>query len=176
MFSTLELERDLQADDIDPSTMFHDDCYRLTNSAGKELGALIRAVTTLYKEMMAIGATEDWIALVNSLDISSINPTERISRMSSVNHLRIRSLVADKGTCDKALPEALVTGYEHLIASIELPDQDDRHVLAAAIRCDASVIVTLNIGDFPSRTLATVSQRNVLMISFWHCWRPIRTS
>ena len=43
---------------------------------------------------------------------------------------------------DKALPDALVTGYEPLIDSVELPDRDDRHILAAAIRCDASVIVT----------------------------------
>ena len=58
---------------------------------------------------------------------------------------------------DKALPDALVTGYEHLISSIELPDRNDRHVLAAAIRCGASVIVTLNLGDFPSRALGTFS-------------------
>jgi predicted nucleic acid-binding protein len=55
---------------------------------------------------------------------------------------------------DKALPDALVTGYEHLIESIELPDRDDRHVLAAAIHCRASVIVTLNLGDFPGHALA----------------------
>ena len=55
---------------------------------------------------------------------------------------------------EQALPDALVTGYEHLIDSIELPDRDDRHVLAAAVRCGASVIVTLNLGDFPSESLA----------------------
>jgi hypothetical protein len=54
---------------------------------------------------------------------------------------------------DKALPDALVTGYEHLIESIELPDRDDRHVLAAAIHCRSSVIVTLNLGDFPPQAL-----------------------
>jgi PIN domain len=54
---------------------------------------------------------------------------------------------------DKALPDALVEGYEHLIDSIELPDPKDRHVLAAAIHCGASVIVTLNLGDFPSHIL-----------------------
>ena len=58
---------------------------------------------------------------------------------------------------DKALPNALVTGYEPLIDMIELPDRDDRHVLAAAIRCDASVIVTLNLGDFPSQALGKFS-------------------
>jgi PIN domain-containing protein len=54
---------------------------------------------------------------------------------------------------DKALPDALVEGYEHLIDRIELPDRNDRHVLAAAIHCGASVIVTLNRGDFPVNTL-----------------------
>jgi len=35
---------------------------------------------------------------------------------------------------DKAAPDALVTGYQHLIPGLLLPDRDDRHVLAAAIR------------------------------------------
>jgi len=34
----------------------------------------------------------------------------------------------------QAVPGALVTGYESLIESIELPDRNDLHVLAAAIR------------------------------------------
>lgn len=50
-----------------------------------------------------------------------------------------------------------MTGYDPLIDMIELPDRDDRHVLAAAIRCDASVIVTLNLGDFPSQALGKFS-------------------
>lgn len=44
----------------------------------------------------------------------------------------------------------LVTGYEDLIAGLELPDPSDRHVLAAAIRCGAAVIVTYNQRDFPA--------------------------
>lgn len=50
---------------------------------------------------------------------------------------------------DNAIPGALVTGHEDLIAGLQLPDPDDRHVLAAAIRCNASVIVTFNEKDFP---------------------------
>ena len=55
---------------------------------------------------------------------------------------------------DSKTRNCLVTGYEALIASVELPDPNDRHVLAAAIagRCD--VIVTQNIKDFPDATLA----------------------
>ncbi len=34
---------------------------------------------------------------------------------------------------ERAAPDALVVGYEHLLPILTLPDQDDRHVLAAAI-------------------------------------------
>ena len=44
---------------------------------------------------------------------------------------------------DKHAEDALVTGYETLIAGLKLPDPDDRHVLAAAIHGRADVIVTL---------------------------------
>jgi hypothetical protein len=54
---------------------------------------------------------------------------------------------------DRAIPGGLVTGYEHLIEGLDLPDPDDRHVLAAAICCGASVIVTFNQSDFPATTL-----------------------
>lgn len=43
---------------------------------------------------------------------------------------------------NRAVPDCLVTGYEALIPALTLPDEDDRHVLAAAIRCSAQVIVT----------------------------------
>jgi hypothetical protein len=56
---------------------------------------------------------------------------------------------------DQAIPDALVTGYENLIADLILPDLNDRHVLAAAIRCGASVIVTFNEKDFPNHILET---------------------
>src|SRR5262249_22314932 len=49
----------------------------------------------------------------------------------------------------------LVTDYEELIPALTLPDPDDRHVLAAAIRARADVIVTINLGDFPAATLKT---------------------
>ena len=47
----------------------------------------------------------------------------------------------------------IVTGFEHLIPSLELPDPDDRHVVAAAIHSGASLIVTFNLKDFPPEQL-----------------------
>jgi PIN domain len=55
---------------------------------------------------------------------------------------------------DASVPDALVSGYEGLIPALQLPDPDDRHVLAAAIRCGASAIVTFNERDFPADELA----------------------
>lgn len=52
-----------------------------------------------------------------------------------------------------AVRDCLVTGYEPLIPVLDLPDPDDRHVLAAAIRARAQVIVTNNRKDFPAATL-----------------------
>ncbi len=53
-----------------------------------------------------------------------------------------------------AVRDCLVTGFEGLIAGITLPDVDDRHVVAAAVRVGAQVIVTSNLKDFPSKDLA----------------------
>lgn len=50
--------------------------------------------------------------------------------------------------------DSLVTGFEPLIDGLSLPDPDDRHVLAAAIRTRAHVIVTFNLDDFPADYLA----------------------
>ncbi|HMA95113.1 MAG TPA: hypothetical protein VKP30_20620, partial [Polyangiaceae bacterium] len=49
--------------------------------------------------------------------------------------------------------DCLVDGYEPLVEGLELPDPNDRHVLAAAIHGGASVIVTMNLRDFPERFL-----------------------
>jgi hypothetical protein len=52
-----------------------------------------------------------------------------------------------------AVRDCLVTGYEPLVDALDLPDPDDRHVLAAAIKARAQLIVTRNVKDFPSTVL-----------------------
>lgn len=52
-----------------------------------------------------------------------------------------------------AFPDAMVKNYKGLISHLNLPDEDDRHVLAAAIKTNANIIVTNNIKDFPAEYL-----------------------
>ncbi len=61
---------------------------------------------------------------------------------------RLRELI------NGAVADCLVDGYEPLIDGLDLPDKDDRHVLAAAIKVGAQVIVTANLSDFPADYLA----------------------
>lgn len=48
-----------------------------------------------------------------------------------------------------AFPDALVEGYQPLVPAMECDDKD-RHVLAAAVRSNAALLVTFNLNDFPS--------------------------
>jgi hypothetical protein len=95
------------------------------------------ALTGIFRAHWSAEVHDEWIRnlLKNRPDLSP-------DKLERTRHLM-----------DKALPGALVTGYEHLIDSIELPDRDDRHVVAAAIRGGASVIVTRNLADFPGQAL-----------------------
>ncbi|MCY4590041.1 MAG: PIN domain-containing protein [Alphaproteobacteria bacterium] len=84
--------------------------------------------------------------------------TERILDEWTLNlleqkpHLE-RSVRSQRHAMREHFAEAMVTGYEPLIGTLELPDADDRHVLAAAIRCGAQSIVTDNLDDFPAEVL-----------------------
>ena len=68
--------------------------------------------------------------------------------------LTIEQLDRTSELMDRAIPDACVYDFEDLITGLSLPDTNDRHVLAAAIRCGAGVIVTFNLKDFPDTCLA----------------------
>ena len=85
----------------------------------------------------ATGSHDEWIR----------NLLEKRPSLQRADLMRTRQLM------DAAVLDALVTGYEPLINAMDLPDPDDRHVLAAAVVCKASCIVTFNISDFPEESL-----------------------
>jgi predicted nucleic acid-binding protein len=96
------------------------------------------AEARLYRPIWSADIHAEWIRAVtrNRPDI----PPEKLERRRAM--------------MDEALPDACVSGYQRLVSAIELPDPDDRHVVAAAIRAKAQVIVTFNEKHFPAETLA----------------------
>lgn len=95
------------------------------------------AMTGLFRARWSADVHEEWMTalLRNRPDLSR----EKLERT--------RMLM------DRHAEDALVTGYEDLIEGLHLPDPNDRHVLAAAIRGRADVIVTRNVRDFPADVL-----------------------
>ncbi|MEV5144505.1 PIN domain-containing protein [Streptomyces sp. NPDC052727] len=59
-----------------------------------------------------------------------------------------------RGLMNGSIRDVCVAGYEPLIEGLKLPDLGDRHVLAAAIKAKAQVIVTDNRKHFPAAVLA----------------------
>lgn len=97
------------------------------------------ALTDLYRARWSDEIHDEWITAVlrNRPDLSR----EQLERTRSLMNAHVR--------------DALVDGHQPLIPALQLPDPDDRHVLAAAIRCGADLIITFNLDDFPEHTLAS---------------------
>lgn len=68
--------------------------------------------------------------------------------------LSMKALSRTRALMNTAFPDALITDYEKLAHGVNLPDPNDRHVVAAAMKADARVIVTFNLRDFPDRALS----------------------
>ncbi|MDZ4801704.1 MAG: PIN domain-containing protein [Bryobacteraceae bacterium] len=96
------------------------------------------AVTGLFRAKWSANVHEEWIS----------------SLLKNRHDLTRDKLERTRMLMDKHAIDALVIGYEDLIPGLQLPDPNDRHVLAAAIRGQANVIVTMNLRDFPSDVLA----------------------
>lgn len=91
------------------------------------------ALTGLFRAKWSADVHEEWISAL----------LEKRPDLTRVKLERTRELM------DLHAVDALVSGYEDLIPSLKLPDPKDRHVLAAAIRGQANVIVTMNLRHFP---------------------------
>jgi len=95
------------------------------------------AVADLYRAKWSNAVHEEWIGAVlrNRSDLTRA----RLERTRDLMDAHVR--------------DAIVTDFEELIDVLDLPDPDDRHVLAAAIKGRADLIVTVNLKDFPAETL-----------------------
>ncbi len=102
----------------------------------------------------------DYLLHLASLGVYSPTWTDAIQDEWIRNLLKARpdlnkpALTATQQSMDKAFPGDNIVGYESIVDSISLPDPNDRHVLAAAIKGEAQVIITANLKDFPNDVLA----------------------
>jgi len=109
----------------------------------------------------------DLLLSVATTDLFKARWTEKIHQEWTQNLLRSRSDISESqlqkivALMNLAVPDCLVKNYEGLIESLELPDPDDRHVLAAAIKCQADVIVTNNLKDFPENVLENYKKQDI---------------
>lgn len=62
-------------------------------------------------------------------------------------------LIKIRNLMNENVRDCLVEKFENISTTLKLPDKDDHHVLAAAIKCSASTIVTFNLKDFPKNIL-----------------------
>lgn len=68
-------------------------------------------------------------------------------------HRRREALERTREIMNAVVRDALITDHEVIIPTLQLPDSNDRHVLAAAIVGDCQRLITLNERDFPPATL-----------------------
>lgn len=99
------------------------------------------AVTDLFKARWTDDIHDEWIRNV----------------LKNRPDLFLEQLTKTKNLMNANVRDCRVTGYQELIAGLSLPDPEDRHVLAAAICCDADVILTFNLKDFPDTCLSLYS-------------------
>lgn len=96
------------------------------------------AVSDVFRAKWSNAVHEEWIvALLRRRDDLS---RARLERTRDLMNAHVR--------------DSLVEGFEELIEGLDLPDPDDRHVLAAAIKGRADIVVTANLRDFPIEALA----------------------
>lgn len=96
------------------------------------------AVSDLFRAQWSNAVHDEWIGALR----------RRRPDIPAARLLRTRRLM------DAHVRDALISGFEDLVPTIRLPDRDDRHVVAAAIRGGADIVLTANLKDFPLSALA----------------------
>lgn len=91
----------------------------------------------LYSPKWSNDIFDEWRNVMERKGISKIDATTRVHK------------------ANLAFPDALVHNYEEIVQGLNLPDPKDCHVLAAAIKINAAIIVTNNLKDFPEHYLKT---------------------
>lgn len=126
-----------------------------------ETGASVRVVfadaNVLYsrvlRDFLLYAANEEIISITWSravLDETVVHLVENVDGFTAESGDRLISAM------NAAFPYAEFTPTSHdyaQLGELDLPDEDDRHVLAAALAAEATVLCTSNVKDFPDATV-----------------------
>jgi predicted nucleic acid-binding protein len=110
----------------------------------------------------------DFLMHLCLLDVFQARWTDEIHAEWIRNVLKMRpdltekQLKRTKDLMNLHVRDCLVENYEHLIDKLSLPDENDRHVLAAAIQTKAEIILTFNLRDFPAEILEKYNLKAVV--------------
>ncbi|WP_445396879.1 PIN domain-containing protein [Zobellella sp. An-6] len=97
------------------------------------------AMTDLFKAHWSDTIHDEWM-----------NALRRERHADGQPKFREEVLQRTRELMDLYARDAKVEGFEALIETISLPDPNDRHVVAAALKVNADAIVTYNLKDFPA--------------------------
>lgn len=96
------------------------------------------AATGIYRPVWSDRILEE--VLANARRVPRVKIERRMSEMNA------------------AFPDALITDWQRMLAVVpQEVHEKDRHVVAAALRAQANVIVTANLRDFPAQELESLS-------------------
>lgn len=95
-----------------------------------------------------------WLAYRNIYTVAwsedILQEWQEVMRRKGIDEDRIKQRLA---ALHRGFPKASIENYKLLIPHFNLPDKNDNHVLAAAVKANANLIVTQNLKDFPDKYL-----------------------
>ena len=119
----------------------------------------MRFIAVLDANVLYPAPLRDLLLRLAVADVFAARWSERIhdewirNLLKNRKDLTLKQLTKTKNLMDSHVRDCLVYDYEPLEEGLNLPDVDDKHVLAAAIKSNAQAIVTFNLKDFPEKEL-----------------------
>lgn len=110
-------------------------------------GGIAYVIVQFADDFVVIGPPDG--SVFDDLMVQPIDVGNRSTQTCYLTKIeRVRALM------EQHIPEATDEDCDALVDQLTLPDDGDRHVLAAAIKGDADILVTVNLKHFPAPAVA----------------------
>lgn len=135
----------------------------MTDASSEVLGPpkiVLADANVLYSRVL-----RDYLVYAADEGVISIR-WSRLILSEAMKHLQANNATFDDehaelliGLLNRAYPRAEVSptaAARRKVNKLDMPDEDDRHVLAAAVSASADILCTNNVKDFPTEAMASV--------------------